>query len=484
MSYSLILREPLKRGTMVLLDGTNRISGWRRSIRRIGGFWSGSGVLVGPEVELMRLFYSGICGDLLEVDGGITTWNGFISEMTLRQGDYSQRRSMLDIANAVRIIYTSIGDNLLTNGGGESGVWTAYNGATITQSTTWRVEGTYSIRVQAGGASQGAYVQQNVSISSLTGYALTLKSNLVSGTWLLSVIRTDTLAALGEIQITSVGDATFTVNVPDTNSYSGTVHILLETVGGAGEGYFDGGVFQRAPFRAETGWYEDASSIAGFGRIESILLEAAMTSAQANARSSTVLDLRALPKIEYPEFGVQSKSPDAPRTAELSFTALGYWATLNWRYSQIIGSSTSATHVAALVAASEFVTAGKVAANTLSYGIDSRAPLRIGDILADIAAAGDGTSPFSIGVYANRELIYEPLAVTAKYIRRGNQVLNASGTPIPPHHVRPGYVLIDDQPMFSEYIRAGDIADAHFHLADEVEFSAPGTLKFSRERAA
>src|SRR3990172_7570997 len=170
MSYSLILRDPIKHGTKTLLDGSLRILDWRRSIKRIGGFWSGSGRLFGSEVELSYLFYSGLFGDLLEKDGGLVTWNGYVADMTLKRGIYTQRRSTLDMANSIRVVYTSIGDNLLTNGG-------------------------------------------------------------------------------------------------------------------AGDGYFDAGVFQRAPLRAETNWSENAFSIASYGRIEEILLEAAMTTEQANARA-------------------------------------------------------------------------------------------------------------------------------------------------------------------------------------------------------
>src|SRR3990172_5002780 len=165
MSYSLILRDPIKHGTKTLLDGSLRILDWRRSIKRIGGFWSGSGRLFGSEVELSYLFYSGLFGDLLETDGGLVTWNGYVADMTLKRGIYTQRRSTLDMANSIRVVYTSIGDNLLTNGGGESGAWASYNGAVVTQSAAWHVEGLYSIRVQAGGASRGAYIQQNLSIA-------------------------------------------------------------------------------------------------------------------------------------------------------------------------------------------------------------------------------------------------------------------------------------------------------------------------------
>ena len=106
----------------------------------------------------------------------------------------------------------------------------------------------------------------------------------------------------------------------------------------------------------------------------------------------------------------------------------------------------------------------------------------MGDILEDIAAAGDNVYPYSIGVYANRGLVYEQLESAPKYIRRGNQIVNFSGMPVPPHHIRPGYMLIEDEPMLSEYLRSGDVNDTRYFLIDEVEFAAPKSLHFTRDR--
>jgi len=484
IGYRLELRESVKRGGAFRRDIAPLIPNWRRSIRDPGGDWIGTGDYQGTEDDSFDFFLTGLTNEIREGALGEETWRGFISEMELTVGKVSWRRSIFDMANAVRSIYSSIGDNMLTNGGGESGPWTAYGGATVTQSTTWRTQGTYSIRIQAGAGAQGAYIQQNLSITATTPYDLRVSVKIVSGTWMLAVIRTDTSEALAEVQEATVGEVVMTCSVSDTSDYAGTVHIRLETIGGAGEIYADAAVFQRGPIRAETGWYENALSQAEFGRIENILLRAGMSVSAANDEVQTYLNEHAWPRslpqdqFEVDFFHDVRQAIEAP---QLSLTCVGYWATLNFRYCRTSGTDDASDHVASLIGQSEFVTAGVVQANTRLFQIEDQAPLKAGDTLAEIAAVGDDSgNHWYVGVSGDHLLDYLLVPRTPKYRYRNGMLYDIAGGQVDPWFVRPGWIYLDDMPVGPGY-GSGDAADdPRWVYAAEIEFQAPDKIQFRR----
>jgi len=133
---------------------------------------------------------TGLGLELREISGGLITWQGFISELEMTLGGVIWRRAMLPVRNAVKLLFSRTGDTLLTNGDAESGVWTAYTVGgtpTITQDTTWRTGGTYSMKIVATAGGQGAYVGQSIAISAKTAYLFEVNVKITSSIWLFVV---------------------------------------------------------------------------------------------------------------------------------------------------------------------------------------------------------------------------------------------------------------------------------------------------------
>lgn len=485
MGFGLKLYDRVRRGNAFIRDVTENLKGWQRSIRDPGGFWMGSARYEGTEEDKMHLFLNGLLYEMREADGGRATWEGVIAEMELSVGEMVWRRSIWNVANALRTIYSSIGDNLLTNGGGESGNWTAYNGGAPSQYTGWRTEGTYSIRIVAAAASRGAYIQQGVSVAARTPYDLRVTVNLISGLWLLVVARTDNGQALAEMQTATAGEEVLRLSIPDSNEYAGTVNIWIETVGGAGEIYCDAAVFQRGPIRAETGWYEDAASQAEFGRVEEMLLRAGMTVTAANNEAATRLREKAWPKSLPPDEFEAEFAVELRRSLNvgvgLSLTMMGHFGTMNFRHSLLKGTDEATNHVNALLAGAEFVSAGVIQSNTMQYQIEARAPVKIGDTLVEIAEAGDASGQrWSLGVFEGRRLDYmqTPQELGYRYLR--GRLLDAHSGHIDPWRVRPGWVLLEDAPVGPGFPSVYASDNPRWVYANEVEFEAPDKIRFRR----
>jgi len=481
------LLNSVPRGNRFIRDVTAAIGHtWRRSIRSYGGFWVGTCKLAGSTTELLDIFLNGLMYEIREVDAGLITWEGIISEMSVTIGKQRWVRSIFEVFNAMRSIYSSIGNSMLTNGGGESGVWTGYNApTTLEQSTAWRTQGTYSIHIVAGADDRGAYVQQNVAITAKTPYDARLSCNVVSGTWQLAIVRADTGALLADAQTDEVGEIVLRCRVSDGNDFAGNVHMRIATVGATGEIYCDAGVFQRGAIRAETAWAEDIPSQEEFGRIEEVLLRAGMTTSAANAEVQTLLQTRAWPRsMPADEFQANFERAllQAEGPARLDITVAGYFATLNFIHTLLAGTDGASDHVNALVAESAFVTARLVETNTMPFQIDDRAPERLGDTLLDIARAGDASgNRWNIGVYEGRALDYGMANTGLSYHYRNGTLLSEAQTPVQPWLARPGWVRLDDAPVAPGFDSSNIFDDPRWLFAEEVEFQMPDQLRFRRQ---
>lgn len=104
---SLRLYEPILYSTTFLEDITlDALITWRRSTRRMGGYWRGSFTLTGDKNQLAKFFYERLACHLIERWGGMTTWEGMIYEMDLTLDGSTRRRSLDTMANSVKVIYT------------------------------------------------------------------------------------------------------------------------------------------------------------------------------------------------------------------------------------------------------------------------------------------------------------------------------------------------------------------------------------------
>jgi hypothetical protein len=488
--YGLALYDRVTNGNALIGDVTDLLQPtWRRSIRQVGDYWLGTAEIRMERSELDTLFQDGLLQEIREMTLGVETWRGAIVMMEYTRGGHTFVRDATRMANAVRSIYTSIGDNLLTNGSGESGAWTAYNGATVTQDATWSTHGTYSIKVVvADTAIRGATVQAGITIAANRQYLLRGSLLVTSGSWRIAVNRSDNDESLAFFSSAgATNEMSVDISIPDTNGYAGTVYVRVTSEAAAGTINLDALVFQAGPVRAETGWAWDVESITFFGRKEEILLRAGKSNADANAECASELLKRAWPQPTPP---TKTKLGGTIQDDVLRITVSGYWAMLNWLYTTLHGTQTCAEWVAALAALqSTFVSVGVVEANATDFYIDDRAPLRVGDVLRDVAAAGaTGGAKWMIGVGADRQLNYEAVPAELTYLLRHGRLCSRSGDEIEPALVRPGWMLWEDMPIGPGWISTAVQHDPRWVYLEEVELLPPsksdpnGSVSFSVEK--
>jgi len=491
--YALTLHNSIKRGGAPLWDVTETLRPtWRRSIRAKGGYWLGTSddqsLLADPRHgwtrdEMMEMFLEGLAREIKETVGGLITWQGLAASIDLTLDGVTYTRSIINVYNATKTIYTRLFDNLLTNGGAESGAWTVINGATVTQATDWVNEGTYSGKVVVADTTvRGALIGAITVVAGRT-YNIEGKLNIVSGAWRVSAQRSDTGASLAsEGTYLVVGEYRIRFSIPIGNTYSGTVNIKLLSDSVAGSVYGDGFTARHEPLPGvQTGWYTDSGSMSEFGRIELAALMVGSTAAAAIARAKTLLVQSAWPRTHSPndlstfDMSLAQGQPD-----HLSILWHGYSQTLANKYCLAAGSTaTMSAHISTLIAQSEFVTAGKIETNSTDFLVDDRAPIRAWQAINDIIDAGDDTGQKWIGgVYGGRLFDYQPAPGTIAYHYRQGRYYDASGGELEPYFVVPGYNLqLDDAPVGPTQISGHDEDDPRIQFVAEVEMG-PATPEF------
>lgn len=481
-NWSVMLCNSVKLNGGDLWNITDRIRDtWRRSIRAIGGYWIGTCEYSGTRDDLLEMYLEGITREFRESSGGSITWQGYIAEMRLTIDGVTYVRSMVDIVNAAKLLYTRIGDEKLTNGGAELGAWDAFNSATVTQDTTWINTGSYSCKiVVADTAIRGASI-------SGTGYSITIVAeatyeisgvvNVSSGSWRISVNRADTDESLCyESTNGETGERTINMTIPATNTYAGTVDLRITSEAAAGTIYGDSFRFAIAPYQAQTGWAIDANSIAEYGRVELASLEVAMSSAAANAKAATIVTKQAWPKSLPPnEFTLVGNELTGNTGDKLELTVHGYVHTLANKYCLTTGTAAASTHVRNLIVESEFIRAGSVNVNNLSYLIDPRGPIKHWQALMDIINAGNASGRRWVGgVYENRYFDYGQSDNVVAYHYRGGKFWHSSGGELEPWFAEPGHLLyLDDAPAGPGQISGNLEDDPHIVFVSEIEMGPP-----------
>jgi hypothetical protein len=472
---SLALHDPLVNGNASLMDATELLGDtWRRSKRRVGGDWIGTSEITAKEVGLDFLddfFEAGTLREIRETFGSEGTWRGAVVKMEYtRKGDVFVR-DLTPMANAIRSIYTRIGNNVLTNGSGESGAWTVYNGATVTQDATWSSHGTYSIRIVVADTTiRGATVQTGITIAANTQYLLRATLKVTSGSWRVAVNRSDNDESLCFFSTRGEsGDFAVNVAIADTNAYAGTAYIRITSEASAGTINVDAMVFQTGPLRAETGWYVDADSIAMYGRKEEILLRSGKSNADANAECQSLLLDRAWVNPTPPKSSQTWLAKN--KTDALRLTFAGYWATLNWIYTTQHGTQGCSAWVSALTALqSTYISSGVIESNSMDFFVDDRGPLKVGDLLGEIAQAGaSGGAKYEIGVSGERKLNYGAVAQALSYYRRDGRLYDSGEHEIEPWMARPGWALWQDMPLAPGALTANAQHDPRWVFLEEVE---------------
>lgn len=103
------LYNSLLQGASFQADLTERAQGWKRTIRRQGGYWLGSFVLNGSERDLIQAFQTWLGFHMIERDGMTPTWEGMIYELDLTLGGVTRRRSLDTLYNHVISVYDNSG---------------------------------------------------------------------------------------------------------------------------------------------------------------------------------------------------------------------------------------------------------------------------------------------------------------------------------------------------------------------------------------
>ena len=461
---------------------------WKRYIRRVGGYWMGTGTLTGDKFQMLDLFLNGLGKILKESEGGAITWQGFLGRMELTLGGITYVRDWLDIANRVKSLYTRIGDNLLANGSAESWstyAWTVIGGATVVRDTSWRTDRTYSVHITATGSNKGAWVQNHavtaghpvIPIVDGKAYDLTADVRIVSGKWKMEVLKSGgaSLASATE-QYTDPGDGSpnlkqMRCSIQDTNTWSGNVVIRFICTG-ASQIYIDNVIFQDAPVKADTGWQEDADSQAKYGQHWLVLLEGSLSDQAASSKVLTHVGNHAWARTVMPDqFG-----GSFPKEDQLAMTFYGDAYTLRQKYCSFTGSDQMDNILNKILLETEIVTAGKVDANTTFYQIDTRAPLNHWEIIQGILKAGDANgAPWSGGCYEDHKFYYKKLSTVPVYRYRAGGLLNISNTPVIPWEVKPDVVITDDMPTGPGQ-NDTVLDDPRVFVVDEVEFSVADYL--------
>ena len=461
-------------------DGISGIlHNWQHTTRDIGGYWSASGDWHGSRSTMLEMFLNGVARRIVAGAGGFVAWEGFAADLELTLDGQTYIRTLPACANAIRCIYSTIGDNVFSDGSAESAAWAAVGTPpTRERVTTWASHGTYGMHVVTDNSGEGVEIESGLSITAGVAYQCYVTVEVVSGTWTLAVRDTSDNSIIASRASTATGHDVLMVSIGDNNTAT-SVYVRLTADAASREIYADDAVLQTAPLRAETEWHTDDDSIAEWGRIEDILLEAARTDASAESLVQTKLAERSWPR-SYPP--VQFSMADLGKEDGLSIVFLGYVHTLKWRHLLTCTTAAMSTQVATLVGESEFVTAGAISTNDTSYQIVAGEPCRIWDELVDIVDAGDDTgAKWTGGVYGGREFNYEARPTTLSYHYRGGRLLDVHGGAVKPWLARPGLARVDNMPVGPGEI-TGRIADDPRNVwISEVTFVAPDGLEFKRE---
>ena len=484
MTITLNLFDNVKRSDALIAslgDGVNgALRNWKHIIKDVGGFWVATADWHDNRPEMLEMWLNGIARRVVEKAGSITTWEGFAADLELTLDGQKYIRTLPACANAVRSIYSTIGDNVFTDGSAESAAWAAVGTpSTRERVTTWVTQGVYGMHVVTDAGAEGVEIENGLTITAGVAYQCHVTAEVVSGTWTLAVHNTADDAIVASRETTGTGRDVILVQVGDNNAATG-VYVRLTAAASGAEIYADAAVLQTAPQRAETEWFTDADAASEYGRMEAVLLEAAMTDASAEAAVKTELAEHAWPRGFPPE---QFSIMETGREDGLSIVFTGYSHTLKWRHALTTGSGAiSSVIIPAMLAEAEFVSAGVIETNTTVYQVEDDDPQTLWEVFEKATRVGDDTGArYQCGVYGGRVLNYGPRPTTLNYHYRGGRLLDVHGGEVEPWAVRPGLVHLDDMPIGPGQI-TGDINDdPRNSWLYEIEYIAPDGLQFKRE---
>lgn len=167
----------------------------------------------------------------------------------------------------------------------------------------------------------------------------------------------------------------------------------------------------------------------------------------------------------------------------LVVTCMGFWSTLFWRFVNYSLKDAASDLISTLAGLSEFVTAGRIASNSMEVMLNNYPmPQKIGDLITHVTGLGDtGGNLWQVGVYEDRKLIYEQMPTTYEYIAQNTDVLDLQRQEVIPELFTPGILI--RHPSLTVWQPAGDMSQWNadgIAYVDQVEWNRDrGELRMS-----
>ena len=492
---------------------TSPARGWKRAIRGMGGFWTGSFWIGGELADLRPLFDTWLSNHLVERYGALTSWEGMTYELDLIHRGVTRRRSLEDLANAVRATYTTMiysGDNLALNpgfeslGGGGGDVFQEWvegvgtSGAVEASSGAGEKHGgTYGCKITMdsdGGGTPNTYARQNINVTDGNSYQWTFWTR-GDGTHAGRYAVRDPNAAIWIVAITSTGvtGTTWTQKtVTFTAPSQGEVVLYCFAGSNAGDvAYFDDHVlYEKLEVVQTSDWAVESSSINRYGRKEETLVYDRYPQATTEAVRDKTLAEQAWP---WP----RPAGMTTPGAAQLQVRACGYIFTASWLtvaegdgadhdldhwIRAMLGSAfgLSSNHGGAVRGAGDcqFLMAGNLAQNTLQVTEETTMPERPWDRMRELAElGGSGGAPWRLWCDAGRLVHYQPVSTTPRYYMRDGRFYEAVSAqqPAAPWLLRPGVVRNMDYPV-ARTEPGSWLSDSRDIYVDEFEVDEDGQV--------
>lgn len=428
-------------------------------------------------------------------------WEGFLHTATLNYKGQTYTRSFSDCTNACKAIYTNYTGNQLTNGSAEvAGTYNLHDGpgyitkpgitgaevAHIERVTTWVYHGMYSFKLTTAGCTDQAGVSLTSTTACVANATMRVRGciKIINGNAVNVYVRSMTSPYAifwSYMTDTANGEYPFDDTFEMPSSVAGNICMEVR-IQDEDEVYIDGCSVEESGTRNETSWYYDTDSVAAYGTIERILLEAGNTSAAAISRVQRVLANDAWMWPHPAESGseVSTDAAQAVMRNGLQLAFAGYITTLPWRNYAITGGVAAAsTHITNLIGASEFVTAGTIDTNALSTYVEASEATRVWDAIEEIIRKGTTAGASWVGgCYAGRVFNYNARPTTIDYIIRDGQWYTADGNMIDVALVQPGFVRDETLPYMPISVSSTSDArdDARVFYMDSVEFIAPNKV--------
>jgi hypothetical protein len=375
--------------------------GYKRATRAIGGYWTGSFDISGEDAtpgQLREFFDSWLGCVVKEYTGGMPTWEGMVYSMNLVLDGAEYHISLEPewFHNDTEVVYSSAAVVDINQGAlsytTEGGLDTFTDASQdFTDWETAAGDAAYRIQVaNSNGTVSWAYLG----------------------------------AAVGATEIYIYTDSQMTTNGWNDQNPAGLTPSSYQVIQVSLENS-----------RATTGQLADDDGQAEFGQMEYIVSLAGASSTAAAALRARHNEEFSWPRARFINQGRAQNS--------LSVTLAGFWYTLFWRYRRTSQTAAANVLISAIVAESEWVSAGRVDANTLEVTADAYPiPQRLGNLLERVAEHGDASgNAWRCGVYAGRKLHYEQSPATIEYYTRGGRLLDRAGQAVIPEFVTPGVLV-------------------------------------------